>query len=296
MKGRADIHVHTRYSGFGRLGFLRFPESVAHPCDVVKNAQASGLNVVCITDHNSIEGAFKAKECAKSYPGVDVVVGEEITTLNGELIGLYLTEEIPQGLSVEETIDRIRSQGGIVIAPHPFSLHCPSLGDRVDHLDIDGIETINAGHIDGYANRMAQSHENNGKWAVVGGSDSHSLNTIAYAHTLFDGTNAEDLRKAILERRTSAAGKRMPLEKGIAWSVGVVLASDVLILKSIFGLIREVDMHDPIATKINLMGTGKKLIAFFGSLIYLTPPVPYLCGITSERFLKRLAKLHESLK
>ncbi|MGD0057003.1 MAG: PHP-associated domain-containing protein [Methanomassiliicoccales archaeon] len=296
MQTRADIHVHTRYSGWGRLGFLRFPESVANPCDVVKNAQAIGLKVVCITDHNSIEGAFKAKECARDYPGVDVVVGEEITTLDGELIGLYLTQEIPPGLPVQETIDRIRAQGGLVVAPHPFSLHCPSLGEKIDELDIDAIETLNAGHIDGYANRKAQSHENQGRWAIVGGSDSHSLNTIAYAYTLFDGENAEDLRKAILGKRTAAYGNRMPLEKGIAWSVGVVLASDVLILKSIFGLIKEVDMRDPIISKINLMGTGKKLVAFFGSLIYLTPPVPYLCGIASERFLRRLTRIQESIR
>jgi predicted metal-dependent phosphoesterase TrpH len=296
MQSRADIHVHTRYSGFGRLGFLRFPESVADPCDVVKNAQAMGLRVVCITDHNSIEGAVKAKECSKDYPDVDVVVGEEITTLDGELIGLYLTEEIPAGLPVQETIDRIRAQNGLVVAPHPFSLHCPSLGDKIDTLDIDAIEIINAGHVDGYANRKAQSYENHGRWAIVGGSDSHSLNTIAYAYTLFDGENAEDLRKAILEKRTTANGNRMPLEKGIAWSVDVVLASDVLILRSIFGLIREVDMHDPIMKKINVMGTGKKLVAFFGSLIYLTPPVPYLCGITGERFLKRLARIQEGIK
>jgi hypothetical protein len=88
----------------------------------------------------------------------------------------------------------------------------------------------------------------------------------------------------------------MPLENGISWSVGVVLASDVLILRSIFGMIREVDMHDPIMKKINVMGTGKKLVAFFGSLIYLTPPVPYLCGITGERFLRHLARIQESIK
>jgi predicted metal-dependent phosphoesterase TrpH len=296
MQSRADIHVHTKYSGLGRLGFLRFPESVADPCDIVKKAHSIGLKVICITDHNSIQGALRAKECAKNYPDVDVVVGEEITTIEGELIGLYLTEEIPAGLSAQETIDRIRAQGGLVIAPHPFSLHCPSLADRINHLDIDAIETINAGHIDGYANRKAQSHENHGKWATVGGSDAHSLNTIAYAYTTFDGENSEDLRKAILEKRTGANGNRMPLEKGIAWSVGVVLASDVLILRSIFGLIREVDMHDPIMDKINLMGTGKKLVAILGSLIYLTPPVPYLCGITSERFLRRLAELQEGLE
>lgn len=295
MQSRADIHIHTKYSGLGRLGFLRFPESVADPCDVVKKAHSLGLKVISITDHNTIAGALKVEECTKGYPDVEVVVGEEITTAEGEILGLYLTEEIPPGLPAQETIERIHSQGGIVVAPHPFSLHCPSIGEAIDRLDIDAIETINAGHIDGYANKKAQERRNPGRWATVGGSDSHSLNTIAYAYTLFEGETAEDLRKAILSKSTKASGNRMPLEKAIAWSVGVVLASDLLILKSIFGLIREVDTHDPIMSKISVMGTGKKVIAFLGSIVYLTPPVPYLCGITSQRFLKRLARIQEKL-
>ncbi len=294
MQGRADVHVHTKYSGIGRLGFLRFPESVADPCDVARKAQSAGLNVVCITDHNTIFGALKAQEYAKANLEIEVVVGEEITTAEGELIGLYLTKEIPPHLSAAETIRRIREQGGIVVAPHPFSLHCPSLADKIDLLDIDAIEVINAGHIDGYANQKAQEHGSPGHWATVGGSDSHSLNTIAYAYTVFNGRTAEDLRREILAKRTDGTGSRMPLQKVIAWSVGVVLASDVLILRSIFGLIREVDMHDPVMRKISLMGTGKKMLALLGSVIYLTPPIPYLCGITGERFLKRLARIHEA--
>jgi predicted metal-dependent phosphoesterase TrpH len=293
MESRADIHVHTKYSGIARLGFLRFPESVVEPQDAVRKARSVGLRVLCITDHNTIFGASKAQEYAKEND-IDVVIGEEISTLDGEIIGLYLNEEIPPHLTVEETIDRIRSQDGIVIAPHPFSLHCPSLGEKIENLDIDAIETINAGHIDGYANSLATERSKSGKWAIVGGSDSHALGTIAYAYTTFEGENAEDLRRAILMKRTNASGVRMPLQKAISWSVGVVFASDVMILRSIFGMIKQVDLHDPVIKKISLMSTGKKMLALLGSIIYLTPPIPYLCAITGERFLKRLAKRHET--
>lgn len=289
MKARADIHVHTRYSGIGKLGFLRFPESVCDPRDVVKNAGALGLRVVCITDHNSIEGALKAKEFERDY-GTEVVIGEEVSTSDGEVLGLYLNEHIPPGLTVEETIDLIRAQDGLVVAPHPFSLHCPSLGERVDMLDLDGLEVLNAGHIDGYANSKAAEWGESGRWALLGGSDSHAINTMAYAHTVFEGETAEDLRRAILRKETQAKGSRIPLGMGISWSIGIVLASDVLMLRSIFGLIREADMHDPIVSKISVMETGKKVMALIGSIAYFIPPVPFLCGLIGRQLLQRLAR------
>jgi len=92
MQSRADTHVHTKYSGIGHLGFLRFPESVSDPRDILKNAHSLGLSVVCITDHNSIEGALRATEEVNDFDGLEVVVGEEISTLEGEVIGLYLNE------------------------------------------------------------------------------------------------------------------------------------------------------------------------------------------------------------
>ncbi|MFP4546338.1 MAG: PHP-associated domain-containing protein, partial [Methanomassiliicoccales archaeon] len=296
MMSRADVHIHTKHSGIGRLGFLRFPESVSDPQDVVKNAHSMGLSVICITDHNAISGALEARRYAEDYPGLEVVVGEEISTSEGEVIGLFLEEFIPPGMSAEETIIRIREQGGLVIAPHPFSLHCPALGDRIDHLDIDAIEVLNAGHIDGFANTKAAQWGSSGRWAQVGGSDSHTLSTLADAYTLFEGKTAEDLRRSILEKSTHVKGGSWRLEKVISWSVGVVLASDVLMLKSIFGLIREADMHDPIVSKIDVLRPGKKLMALIGSIIYLIPPIPYICGITGRFHLKKLAKLEQAAR
>ncbi len=295
MNSRADTHVHTKYSGIGRLGFLRFPESISEPKDVVKNAHSLGLNVVCITDHNTLEGAFKAKEFEDEFPGTEVVIGEEISTLDGEIIGLYLNERVPRDLPAEETVDLIRDQGGLAVAPHPFSLHCPSLGEKIESLDLDAIEVLNAGHIDGYANSKALELGSDERWAKLGGSDSHAINTLAYAHTLFEGESAEDLRRSIKNRTTDAKGSRMPLEMWINWSIDVVLASDVLILKSIFGLVKEVDMHDPIVSKIDVMKTGKKVMALLGSVAYLLPPIPFLCGWTGKRLLKKLASNGQSL-
>lgn len=290
MPSRADIHVHTKYSGVGKLGPLRFPESIADPRDVVNNARSLGIDVLCITDHDSIEGALKASDYAAGLDDIEVVIGEEVSTADGELIGLFLTEKVEPGLSAEETIARIREQNGLVIAPHPFSLHVPAVGERIFDLDLDGIETINAGHIDTYANRKAIEASSSGRWATLGGSDAHSLPTMGYAFTEFNGTGAEGLREAILAKRTVAKGNPMPLEKAINWSVGVVLATDVWIIRSVFGKIKEVDMHDPIVNKISVMDASKKAAALIGSILFLLPPVPFLCGIVSKKVLKRMER------
>lgn len=284
--GKADTHVHTKYSGLHRMGVLRFPESVSEPKDVIEHARSAGMNVVCITDHNSITGARKAEQIGRGIEGIDVVVGEEVSTADGEVIGLFLQEEVPAGLSAEETIDRIRSQDGLVIAPHPFSLHCPCLGEQINELDVDGIEVLNGGHIDNFANPRAEKAAQSGRFARMGGSDSHYLKTIGLAYTNFIGTTAEELRKAILTKGTSAGGRVMPLDKAIAWSVSVVLESDRLIVRSIFGLDRE-PTDDPIHNLVHKMRPGQKLGALVGSFVYFLPPVPYLVGIASKKVLHR---------
>ncbi len=270
------------------MGFLRFPESVAEPKQVVEKAHSSGLDVVCITDHNTILGAQKAKAYSSDINDIEVVIGEEISTKEGELIGLFLTEEVPADLSAEETIKRIRRQGGIVSVPHPFSLHCPALGEKIRNLDIDAVETLNSGHIDGYCNQKAAEFCDGKNWARLGGSDSHYLNTIGYAFTSFEGSSAEDLRRAIERRTTRPGGESMSLDKAVAWTMDVVLKSDILMIKSIFGQVESDDPDDPIISRVNNMKSWQKLVAIVGSFIYLTPPIPFLAGYAGERYLQKL--------
>ncbi len=290
MRGIADVHLHTRYSGVGKLGPIRFPESIVKPEDVVNHARGLGFDVVCITDHDSIQGAMLASDYVRDLDGIEVIVGEEVTTSEGEVIGLFLNERVPPGLTAAETIDLIREQDGLVLAPHPFSLHVPALGNRLFELDVDAIETVNAGHLDNYANRKAKDVARSGRWASVAGSDAHSLPMMGYAHTTFDGNTADDLRRSILARTTGSVGDHFPLEKAIHWSVAVALQSDILILRSILGMIREADIRDPIVHRIDLMDSGQKFLALLGSSIYFIPPVPYICGIISQKVLRKLEK------
>ena len=156
MRSRADTHVHTYFSGTTKYKALKFPESVTTPEEHVDRAMKNGYSVICITDHNTIKGGVRAKNYASGLDGIDVVIGSEINSREGEIIGLWLNEDVPKGLPIEETLDLIRSQGGVAIAPHPFSFYVHCLGERIFDFDIDSVEVLNGGHPDGYTNTRAQ--------------------------------------------------------------------------------------------------------------------------------------------
>jgi predicted metal-dependent phosphoesterase TrpH len=132
---RVDCHLHTVASGDANL-------TVAELAD---RAQATGLDVVFITDHNVTEAAMAATQ---RDLGVRIIVGEEIRTPDGDVIGLFLTERIPYVLPLAEVTSRIRAQGGLVYAPHPFDLIRSSTGRVLPALcrqgEVDVIEVFNA--------------------------------------------------------------------------------------------------------------------------------------------------------
>ena len=110
VTGRADLHVHSH-----RSDGAQSPERIVR-------AAAGRVDVVALTDHDEIRGALCAREFAAAHPelGVDVVVGEEISTLNGHLLGLWLQEEVPPGPPALRTIELIHAQGGVAVAARPF--------------------------------------------------------------------------------------------------------------------------------------------------------------------------------
>jgi Predicted metal-dependent phosphoesterases (PHP family) len=102
------MHTHCEYS----------PDSRTPVAVQALAIKAAGLDVVCATDHNTIEGALRLRELAD---GFRVIVGEEVSSREGEIIGLFLEKPIPRGLSAEDTIAQIHDQGGLVSVPHPYS-------------------------------------------------------------------------------------------------------------------------------------------------------------------------------
>ncbi len=194
---RIDLHTHTHYS----------PDAVTSPQRFVEACRRGGITCVAITDHNTIRGALAVMEAAPFR----VIVGEEIRTKDGEIIGLFLSEEVPPGLNAEETIERIRAQSGLVSLPHPLDRFRGGVGGgglaRLAPL-ADIVEVMNArttvGRDNDEAARLAQEHGLVG----VAVSDAHSAWEIGRAYVeapAFDGPQEflEALRWGTLVGRPS---------------------------------------------------------------------------------------------
>lgn len=292
--GKADTHLHTQYSGFSKLGVMKFPESVISPEMQVDKGRKNGMDVIAITDHDETRAAFMAQEYAKRFDDIEVIAGEEVTTHDGEVIGLFLNERVPEDLPIEETIDIIRSQGGLVIAPHPFSYHVFGLKERILTLDIDGFETINGGHPDSYSNKFAKMVMDKypGRWAEISGSDAHSLYTSGYNWTEFEGTTAEDLRKSILNRTTKAAGVPAPVLGQVQWSIEVALGGSKLMYKALRKQLEPVE-DDHLIEKILSVNDLKKVTGIFAAYAYATPWMAGLATALSTAWLAKGARKME---
>lgn len=170
---RVDFHSHTMYSGDSTTTPDEFAESLAH----------AALDVVAITDHNTIDGALAL---AHQLP-CEVIVGEEMRTHAGELIGLFLTERVPQGLPPKETARRIRDQGGIVYVPHPFdemrnNLRTDAMIELAQAGLIDAIEVLNSKTSLRSLNRRAATFAAEFDLAAGAGSDAHVAEALGAAY------------------------------------------------------------------------------------------------------------------
>jgi predicted metal-dependent phosphoesterase TrpH len=201
-----DLHMHTDHS-----------HDCATPVEVLlASAREQGLGAIAVTDHNEVSGALEARELADGFgphPPVKVVVGEEVKTASqGEVIGLFIEERIPRGLSLAETVAEIKRQGGLVYVPHPFDrMH--SVPDY-EHLlgvleDLDAIEVFNPRVAIGAFNEEAARFAAKYRIPAGAGSDSHvaqGLGSVRVRMRDFEGPQEflQSLRDAeIVTRPTS---------------------------------------------------------------------------------------------
>jgi glycosyltransferase involved in cell wall biosynthesis len=186
----ADFHVHTNHS----------KDCAVTPEEVLGRAAEVGLDVVAVTDHNEIAGGLEALALAERYD-VRVIVGEEVKTSEGEVIGLFLTERIPGGLTFAETIAEIKRQGGIVYVPHPFDrLHMVpgSLLLKANLTDVDVIEVFNSRIAYPGFNERAVRFAERHRVPAAAGSDAHVLAGLGTALTgMSQFTGPDDFVEAL---------------------------------------------------------------------------------------------------
>ena len=170
---RVDLHSHTMWSG----------DATTTPDELEAAVVAAGIDVLCITDHNTTAGAV----ALDGRLPCRVVVGEELRTVVGEVIGLFLTESLPRGLPLVDAVDRIHDQGGVVYVPHPFdpTRHCLREAELLALADaglVDAVEVLNAKTSLRSLNERAAAFAADRDLAAGAGSDAHVPDALGAAY------------------------------------------------------------------------------------------------------------------
>jgi len=207
VRSMADLHCHTSASF----------DSLSSPTAVVRAAAERGLTHLAITDHDRIDAAIAAREVAP--PELEVIVGQEVRTTAGDLVGLFLLRAVPPGLAPHEAATEIREQGGVVGLAHPFDRFRAGSGRRgwEHELELvvpllDYVETWNARLMIGDGNRLAAEFAAANGLPGVAVSDAHTVMEVGVAYTVVDApmdTPAE-LRLALTDARlVTGRGSRL---------------------------------------------------------------------------------------
>ena len=208
--GTADLHVHTALGD----GMAEIPELLAY---VEENTD---LSLVAVTEHDELRAALATRDAwARGSYRFDVVLGQEVTTLEGHLLALFIEEPVPGLKPLAPTLEAVHAQGGLCIIPHPMSWLTRSVGQRAieriiaegdEGVRFDGIERSGslAARVTGKkAHRLNQERYH---LAEVGGSDAHFLQAIGASYTAFEGSTATDLKQSIIQRQTRGVSGRHP--------------------------------------------------------------------------------------
>lgn len=192
-----DSHIHSCYS----------PDSNTKIEDIINTAIEKKLDVIAISDHNTIKGSQKA--IATNKTDLLIIPSIEISTTQGHLIGFGCTEPITKDLSPQETIDKIHEQGGLAIVPHPYCFYRHGLLHENDEkLNFDAIETKNARFIVGYCNRKAKKLAADKNIPSLGASDAHYKDFIKDCYSKIDcEKDMDSVLKATKKNKIKACGK-----------------------------------------------------------------------------------------
>ena len=205
-RGRADLHIHSLAS-----------DGVSSVSEILDAAERAALDVIAITDHERVDAAVAARSMAEARGStVGVIVGEEVTTRGGHVIGLFMRERIRPWGSLRSTVARIHEQGGLVVIPHPLVPYPLCVSGRsvralLDEADAiyhpDGIEAFNATTARMRWSRGAPDFARSVGLAAMAGTDAHRAEDVGRAVTTFPGSTPDDVRAAIVARTTAWEGQ-----------------------------------------------------------------------------------------
>ncbi len=188
---KVDLHMHTCVSKDGAL----------QPAEVIRIAKRKGLDRICITDHNAIDGALVAKQIDPEF----VIVGEEILTEYGEILAFFVSEWVPPRLSPQETLARLQAQGAVISVSHPFDQHRSGWTETMLETmlpQLDAIEAFNARSLRPSYNEKARAFAAAHALPTTAGSDAHTGLEIGAAYLEMPAfTTAEEFRAGLPQAR-----------------------------------------------------------------------------------------------
>jgi len=198
---KCDLHVHTYYSY----------DSNASVKEIIDSAIKKRIDCIAITDHNKIKGVFETQQYAKNK-SILIIPGIEVKSRDGDILALNVQELIPKNLSAEETIEKIKEQGGLAVIAHPFGDWHPFKKNLESFIDkINGIEVLNASIFIG--NKKALEFVKKHNIAFTAGSDAHEPKFIGRAYLEVPGQNLsiEQILEAIKNKNCKACGEELSL-------------------------------------------------------------------------------------
>jgi len=199
-----ELHAHSALSYDGR-----------DPVDLLlEQAAAVGLDALAVTDHDEIDASIEAAEKAPDY-GLVGIVGMEVTSAVGHVLAFGIEERVESGLPFDETLDRIRDQGGIAVVPHPFQKSRHGVAAHISDEQLasaDALEVYNSRLFTGRSNRQAEKFAVRNGLPMTAGSDAHISEMVGQAVTEVgaDERSAAAILDGIADGRTSVVGKRTP--------------------------------------------------------------------------------------
>jgi len=199
---KIDLHCHTKYSN----------DALSDPYETIQKALKKGLDGIAITDHDTTAGWNDAINAANKL-NAKLILGEEIKSKNGDILGLFLKKEIKmKGEDPEKIINEIHSQNGIAIIPHPFASKKPFKNIEKYINMIDGIEIYNARRFINKDNKRAKKFSQKyPELIITAGSDAHTASGVGYAYIESPANNLEKFKKDILSKNVTWFGKKAPM-------------------------------------------------------------------------------------
>jgi hypothetical protein len=215
---RFELHCHSHYSKGKKIPV----EGLDSPAQMVRAAKRLGLEGLALTDHSTHSGWKEASLEAKKQ-NIIFIPGIEISSREGHILGLGLTDYVKSGLPVEETLDRVREQGAVSIAAHPFDIRREGIGKA--SLKADAIEAFNSMNLDRVSNRLSRKLALQNSMPTVSGSDAHTKEMLGTCINHIDAQDLDSVLKAIRSGRVAFKASYMSLDRLVPWTKHRMLRS-----------------------------------------------------------------------